>query len=117
MLVVVHAEQLSLLGRTQTKAGDHVDELRQGGGHDEAVGGAGDDVGQLHIQLLVLVVDPAARDDARVDTVEPDDVVGREEGVEDESDKAADPVLGEHVERVVDAEPELELCRQVARHA
>jgi len=37
------------------------------------------------------------------------DVVGREEGGQDVADEAADGVLGEDVEGVVDAEEELEL--------
>lgn len=107
VLVVVHAEQLGLLGGAELEAGDEVDDLGDGGGHDEGVGGGGDDDGDLPAEDDVVAVHEAA-DSARVDTVEADDAAGGEEGVEEEADDAADAVLGEDVEGVVDADKELD---------
>jgi hypothetical protein len=43
-----------------------------------------------------------------VDTIETDDGVGGEEGVEDETDDTADSVLSEDIEGVVNADEELD---------
>lgn len=112
MLVVVHAQELSLLGGAQLEPGHHVDELGDDGGHDERVGGAGDDGSDLPAEEDVVAVEEAA-DGARVDAVEADDLAGREEGVEDEADDTADAVLGEDVEGVVDVDEELD-CWELA---
>ena len=96
-LVVVHAEQFGFFRRAQVQARDEVDGVGDEGGDDEGVGGRGDDVGYLHVHLSVVAVQPAAGDVARVDAVEADDVVGAEEGVEEEADHAADSVFGEDV--------------------
>ena len=103
-LVVVHAEQLGLLRGAEVQAGEQVDGVREQGGDGEGVGGGGDDVCDLDVHLAPVVVGEAAGDEAGVDAVEADDVVGAEEGVEEEADHAADGVLREDVEGVVDAE-------------
>src|SRR4051812_49260206 len=117
VLVVVHAQQLGLLAGAQVQAGHHVDGLGDEGRHDKRVGGAGDQVGNLDVQLLPVLVEPATRDDAGADAVEADDVVGGEEGVEDQADHAADAVLSKHVERVVNADQELNLGGEIAGDA
>lgn len=88
--------------------GDHVDTVGEDGRHDEGVAGRGADVGHLDVELFVVVVEPAAGDEAGVDAVETDDPVCGEEGVEDEADHASDAVLSEHVHTVVDADQELD---------
>jgi hypothetical protein len=43
----------------------------------------------LDVQLLVVVVDPPSVNDARVDAVQADDIIGSKEGVEDEADDSS----------------------------
>ena len=76
---------------------DEVDPARDERGNDEGVGRARADVRDLDVKLLVVVVQPAARDDAGVDTIETDDVSSAKESVEDEADNTADAVLGKNV--------------------
>jgi hypothetical protein len=104
-LVVIHTKEFGLLGCSEVKTRDHVDNVGENGRHDKGVGGAGDDVSNLNVELLVVVVDPAASHTS-VDTVESDDVVGSEESVEDESNHTGDTVLSEDIHRIVDADPE-----------
>lgn len=47
VLVVVHAEELGLLGGTELQAGDEIDDLGDGGGHDKSVRTRGHDGGDL----------------------------------------------------------------------
>lgn len=91
---------------------DEVDAISEDSGHDKGVAGCGDDVGDLDVELLPVVFDPAGGAVVDVDAVEADDVGGAEEGVEDEADHAGDAVLGEDVHAVVDADPVLDcgLC-------
>lgn len=49
--VLVHTDNLLLLGRSKTEEGDKVEEPADGGGHDEGVGGTGDDIGDLVSEL------------------------------------------------------------------
>ena len=107
-LIIIHAEQFSFFGSSEVQAWDEVDDECEGGGHDECIGCSGNDVCDLDVQLLVVVVQPAAIDYACVDAVETDDVVCSEEGVEEEPDHSCDTVLSEHVHAVVDADPELD---------
>ena len=113
MLVVVHTEQLSLGRRTQVEAGDHVDGLSDEGGDNKGVGAAGNSEGDLNVQLLPVVVDPASLE-LHVDTVETNDVIGTEEGVENETDDTTDSMLSEHIESVVNLDHELDLGAKVA---
>ncbi len=107
-LVVIHTEKLSLFGSAQVQAGDLVDDEGEDGGHDEGVACACYDVGDLDVQLLPVVVEPAAGDDTGADTVKANDVVGCKEAVKDETDHSGKAVFGEHVHTVVDADPELD---------
>lgn len=113
VLVIVHTEELSLLGGTELQAGDQIDELGDDGGHDESVGGAGDDGSDLPSEENVVAVEETTGE-AGVDAVEANNLAGGEEGVEDETDHAADTVLSEHIEGVVDAEEELDLGGKIA---
>lgn len=106
-LGVVDAEDLGLLGRAQRQAGNHVHDEEDEAGADKRVAAARERVGQLDGQLHPVVVEPAALDGRHA--VERGDVVCGEEGRQDVADEAADAVHGKDVERVVDAEEELEL--------
>lgn len=113
VLVVVHAEKLSLLRSTQLQTGDNVDNLGDDGGHDKGVGGGGDNGSNLPADDLVVAVEEAA-EGARVDAVEADNLLAGEEGVEEEADHAADAVLGEDIEGVVNADEELDCGKRLA---
>ena len=104
-LVVVHAEQLGLLGRAQMQARDEVDRVRDEQRHDKGPARRGADVRQLHVELPPVVVDPSARDDARVDPVQADDVGCAEEGVGHEAKHPGYAVFGKDVHGVVNLEP------------
>lgn len=108
VLIVIHAEQFGLLVGTELETRNHVDDLGQDRRDDKRVGRGGDDECNLDVELLVVLVQETTRDEAGVDTVETNDVVGREEAVEEEADNATDVMLGEHVEGVVDAEEEFD---------
>lgn len=95
------------------KPGDHVNRLGDNSGHDKGVGSACDEVGNLDVELLVVVVEEPSSNDARVDAVKSDDVVCRKETVEYKTDHAANGVFSEHIEGVVDFEQELDLCTKV----
>lgn len=102
VLIVVHAEQLGLLRGAQLETGDEIDRFGYYGRHDKGVGACGDDGGNLPAENGEFSVEAASG--ARVDAIEADDLAGGEEGVEDEADDAAYAVLGEDVERVIDAD-------------
>lgn len=104
-LVVVHTEQLCLLGRPQGQPGDGIDGDSDDGRDDKGVRTCGCDVRNLDIQLLVVVDDPAADSGAGVDAIEADDSVVAEEGVEKKADDTGNAVFGEDVHGVVDADP------------
>ena len=74
-----------------------------GYGEGPACGGA--DVGDLDVELAPVVVDPAAGDDAGIYAVETDDIGCAEEGVGYQAEHARYAVLGEHIHRIVDADP------------
>lgn len=59
--------------------------------------------------MFVVVIEPATVDDAGVDTIEADDIIGGEEGVEDETDHAGDAVFSEHVHTIINYIPGLHL--------
>lgn len=107
VLRVVHTQQLSLFAGTKLQPRYKIDEFGDDGGHDEGVGGGGNDSGNLPANDFVVAVDEAAAG-ADVDAVEADDFSGGKEGVEDEADDAADAVLGEDIEGVVDADEEFD---------
>ena len=87
-----------------------IDDVRKDGAHDEGVAGHRKHVGQLYVELPVVVVDPATVDDAGVHTIKTDDVVGTEEGVGHQAEHATYGVFGEHIHSVVDSDQEFD-CR------
>lgn len=107
-LVVVHAEEFGLLAGAQVQARDLVDDEGNCRAHAERPGGRCGDVGDLHVQLLPVVLDPAAVDGAGVYAIQADDVGCGEDAVEEEADHAGDSVLGKHIHGVVNLDPELD---------
>jgi hypothetical protein len=67
----------------------------------------------LDVELLPIAVKPASGDGS-IDTIHGDNSSLGEEAVEEETDDAANGVLSEEIERVVDAHPVLDLCAVVA---
>lgn len=106
-LVVVHTEELGFFRCAQLEAGDLVDDEGEDGADDEGVGGYGDDVGDLLVDRGGLAGDGTSGK-AVVDSVESDDVVGTEDSVEEKTPHSSDAVLSEHIERIVDLDPELD---------
>ena len=87
------------------QAGDEVDEVGEEEGNGEGPAGGGEDVGELDVELAVVVVKPAAYYDACVYAVESDYVGCAEEGVGHKAEHARDSVFSEDVHGVVNAEP------------
>ena len=86
------------------ETGNVVDDGGEDGGHGESIANGGYNVGDLDVELAVVVGHPATRDKTGVDTVKTNDVVGCEKTVEYKADHASDTVLGKHIKRVVDPE-------------
>ena len=116
-LVIVHTEQLGFLGGTQVQTRDGVDGESDQGGHDERVRGSSDNVGDLDVELLVVVNDPSSDSRASVDTVQANNRIVTEQSIEDQTDNTSDTVLSQHIHRVVNADPELDLGRVIAYDA
>lgn len=113
-LVVVHTQELSLLGGAQVQAGDLVDDEGEDGGDDEGVHGAGDDVGDLLVDGFGGAGDGASGQ-AIVDTVEADNIVCAQDTVKEKSPHSSDAVLSEDIEGIVNADPELDCELLVCR--
>lgn len=94
------------------EARDLVDDESDESADNEGVRSAGDDVGNLDVHLLPVVHDPATVN--RVDAVETDNVGGGKDAVEDETDHSGNAVLSEHIEGIIDLDPELD-CKMLAR--
>lgn len=90
------------------QAGCVVDSESNDGRHDEGVAHASKNVGNLDIKLLPIVVEPTAVDDARADTVEADDPVGGKQSVEEKADDAGNTVLSQHIQTIINTDPELD---------
>lgn len=116
MLVVVHTEELGLFRGAEMETRDHIDGLGDEDRHDEHVGAASDNVGNLDIEQAEVPVKETTSD-ASVDAIEADNVVGREEGIEKQANDATDTMLSEHVEGVVNTDEELELGAVIAHDA
>lgn len=117
-LVVIHSEELGFLRGAEVQAWDVVDGVGEDGADDKGVGRAGDDVGDLLVNGGEVAGDEAA--EVRGDfggALEADDVVGAEEGVEEETDHAGDAVLGEDIHRIVNPDPVLDLGCKVGNDA
>jgi hypothetical protein len=106
-LVIIHTEKLSLLGSTELKTGDFVDGESEDGADGKGVGGNGNDVGDLLVNGGRGASDGAAHD-AVVDSVESDNVVGTKDAVEEETNHSSDTVLSEHIEGIINLDPELD---------
>ena len=82
-LVIIHTEKLSFLGCAEVKTGDEVDSVRNQGAHDESVGCAGNDVGDLLVDRgeVASKETTTGASDLRTAT-KTDNIIGTEEGVE-----------------------------------
>ena len=98
------------------ESGELVDGEADDGGDDESVCGDSDNVGDLDVELLIVVVDEAALDTV-VHAIEADDVVGAEQAIEEEANHAGDAVLGEYVHCVVNVDEVLYLGAVIADSA
>ena len=107
-LVVIHTEKLGLLSGTELETGDLVDDERKDGAHDESVGGDGNDIDELDVELLPVVLDPATSEKTVVHTIKTNNVVRTEDTVCEKADHTSDTVLSEHVEGIVDLNPVLD---------
>lgn len=96
-LRIVDTEHLRLLRGAEPEPGDEVHDPEDDSGHDEGVPQSGGGVGHLEPELLVVVVEPPARDGCPVER-------GNgglcEEAGEEVTDDTADRVRGEDLERV-----------------
>ena len=80
-LVVIHTKKFGLLGRSEVQARDLVNDKGDQSADAECPRDAGDNVGELDVEKLPVVVEPAAGN-TNVYAVETDDVGCGEEGVE-----------------------------------
>lgn len=113
MLIVVHTKELGFLRGAQLETRNKIDDFSDDGGHDKGIGGSGDDSSDLPSDKFIVVVEKAANG-AAVDSVETNDATAGEKTVEDEANHATDTVLSEYVERVVDADEELDCENMLA---
>jgi hypothetical protein len=111
-LIVVHTEELSLFCCAELEAGDLVDDESEDGANGEGVGGDGDNVRNLLVDGLGGTGDGTACNTV-VYTVESNDVVCTKNAVEEESNHTGDSVLSEHIEGIVNLDPELD-CKMVS---
>lgn len=107
VLVIVHTQELGLLGSAELEARDEVDCLSNESRDDKGICAGGDNGSDLPAHDNVVSVKETANERA-VHTVEANDLVGGEEAVEDEADNATDVMLSEDVEGIVDADEELD---------
>jgi len=99
------------------QAGDLVDDEGDEGGYAERPGKAGNNIGELNVELLPVVLDPADRWESGVDTVKRVDVGRAEYGVRKESENTSHAVLGEDIHRVVNTDPVFYCCMLAFRMA
>lgn len=112
-LVVIHTEELSFLGRTEMETRDLVDDEGEDGANCEGVRSSGNDVGDLLVDGRRSTGNGTSCD-AVVDTIETDNVVGGEKTVEEKTNHTGDTVLSEHIEGIVDLDPELD-CEFISK--
>lgn len=84
-LVVIHAHVLGVDRRAQVQAGNQVDRLCEYHSHDESVCAGSADVRNLDVELLPVVVEPAARV-CRIHIIECDNPPFREKRIENKAD-------------------------------
>jgi hypothetical protein len=106
-LVVIHTEELSLLRSTKLQTWDLVDDEGEDSADGEGVDGDGNNVRNLLVDSRGSTRNRTTLNSV-VDTVESNDVVGSEDAVEEESNHSSDTVLSEHIERIVNLDPELD---------
>lgn len=107
-LVIVHAEKLGFFGSSELEAWNLIDDESEDGGDDEGVSGGSADVAELDIELLPIVLDPTTSVETSVHTIETNNVACTEYTIGEEAKHAGDPVLGEHIERIINLDPEFD---------
>ena len=86
----------------------HPNGEREEGANDKCVGRRGNHIGELDVELLVVVLDPATRVEASVDTIKANDVAGTKDTVKEKTDHSSNTVLSEHIKGIVDLDPEFD---------
>lgn len=112
-LIVVNSDQFGMVGSAEVEARDQAEDLGDAGGDDKDVGAACNNVCDLDVELLVVLVEEAARNGG-VNVIEGDDLSGGEESVEDETDDSCQSVLCEEIESVINADEMLDLGSVIA---
>lgn len=106
-LVIVHTQKFSFLRSAKVQAGNLVDDEGEDRADDEGVYGAGDNIGNLLVDGRCGAGDGTTGQTV-VDAIKADDVICAEDTVEEESPHSSDAVLSEDIERIVNADPELD---------
>lgn len=107
-LIIVHSEEFGFLCSAELETWDGVDSVCNKCGNYKCVGGAGYDIGDLNVKLFPVAVDETAGDDAGVDSIQTDNVIGTEERIKDEADHAGYTVFCHHVHTIINVNPELD---------
>ena len=94
------------------EARDPVDGRGDDEGDREGPARGGADVGKLFVELPIVVIDPAAGDDAGVDAVEADDVGCAKQGIGHQTKHAGDGVFGEDVKGIIDFQQVFDCVRR-----
>ena len=95
------------------KPRDIAEGFSQRGSDEEDISAAGTDICELDVELFPVVVEPASTE-TNVDAIHGDNSSLGEQAIEEEADDAANRVLSEEIERVVDAHPVLDFGAVVA---
>lgn len=107
-LIIVHSEEFGFFCCAELETWDGIDTVSDDCGHNKGVGCAGYNVGDLDVQLLPVAVDEATGDDAGIDSIQSDNVIGTKERIEDEADHAGETVFCHHVHTIINVNPELD---------
>lgn len=107
-LVIIHAQEFSLLARAKVQAWDEVDSVGDEQRHAECPAAGSKDVGDLDVENFPLLTDPAAGDDAGIHPIKPDDVGRAEECVRQEAKNAGEAVLRQDIHTIIDTNPVLD---------
>ncbi len=107
-LVIIHSEQFGFFRRAEVQTRDVVDDQSKNRRHDESVAGARNNVGDLDVELLVVVIQPASGDETRAHPIQANNPVGGKQGVKEQPDDSCNPVLSEDVNGIIDSDPELD---------
>lgn len=120
-LIVVHSQKLRLVGCAEMKTGDEVDNVGQQRRDDERISNASNDVGELNVELFVVVDDPTTSSRTGdgiaytgIDAIKTEDCIVTEEGVGHQSKNTGETVFSEDIHRVIDSDPVLHFGAKIA---